>query len=400
MRIIVISKNSDLNSNLNFCLDGWGYEVFQHEPEKIDVNTILKLAPDAIIVDVSSQPIELLEMCDFLKGDFGTKYIPVIALIKKDHLREKLLNLKQGIDDYIMHPVDPLDLRIRVEMAVKRTQHSFYANSLTGLPGGIVIQEMLNEKNSLDAPFVIGHVDIDNFKSFNDKYGYSRGDSAILQTAHMLTMSTRTCGNKNDFVGHIGGDDFIIMTTPDKYKSICQNFICMFDTIIPFQYDPIDRDLGYIMAKNRAKRMQKIPLMSVTIALVLRNSKKEFTGDLIEINERITEVKHYLKKIPGSKYMADRRVDNKNDHLTLQVFNNEEELMDFYKPLGQILLERNVITRQQLETALKAHWKRGIFLGQILKEYGYVCEDDLVKALESQEESLNVLDGEKAKEQV
>ncbi|MCK4851658.1 MAG: diguanylate cyclase [Candidatus Omnitrophica bacterium] len=386
-KILFVIDDKELKTVLEFCFKGWGYEVFFETGPAPDIAGIMKISPDVVVVDVHSATKSRLEICDVLKDDFVTAYIPIIILINKRQLRQHLLNLRQGVDDYLIKPPDPLDLRIRIEMAIKRSQHSFYASPLTGLPGGILIEEVLKEKIDSGACFAAGHVDIDNFKSFNDKYGYLKGDRGIMQTAYMLSTAVRNWGNKNDFLGHIGGDDFMFVTTPDKYKDICQNFICMFDTIIPFHYSPDARENGFIIARDRNNRSRKLSLMSVTIALVIKNNPAEFTS-ILELDERIAEVKQYLKKIPGSKYMADRRMMKKDESLTLQVFTNDESLKSCYRPLGQVLLEKRIISGEQLDKALKKHWKRGILLGEVLTELGFLTDEQLSEALDYQENGL------------
>ena len=386
-RLLIITDDKKLTTVLQFCFDGWGYEVFFLESYQPDIAKIIKISPNVIVVDVHEATKDRLEICDILKKDFSTAYIPVITLINKKHLRQQLLDLTQAVDDYLIKPPDPLELRVRIDMAIKRSQHSYYASPLTGLPGGIVIEDTLKEKLEGSEPFVAGQVDIDNFKSFNDKYGYIQGDRVIMQTAYMLTTTVRKWGNPTDFVGHIGGDDFVIITSPDKYNEICKNFICMFDTITPFHYSDLDRDKRYIMSKGRTKKVHKLPLMSVTLALVIKNSPEE-VKNIIELNERIAEVKQYLKKIPGSKYMADRRVLKKDDHLQVQVFTNDESLTRTYKPLGQILLNNESLTPEELDNALKLQWKGRDPLGQVLKSLGYISEEDLEEALLFQEKDL------------
>ncbi|MFH1412172.1 MAG: diguanylate cyclase [Candidatus Omnitrophota bacterium] len=387
LKMLIVTDDKKLSSVLEFCFDGWGYEVFFEADIYPEMNRIVKISPDVIVVDVNSGVDTRLEFCNSLKEDFSTAYIPVIILINKKHLRQQLLDLRHGVDDYLIKPPDPLELRIRIEMSIKRSKQSFYASPLTGLPGGIVIEDMLKKRIESGIPFVAGQVDIDNFKSFNDKYGYLKGDRVIMQTAYMLTTSVRNLGNKNDFVGHIGGDDFMIVTTPDKYNAVCQNFICMFDTITPFHYSREDRAKGHIVVKDRTDTVRKLPLMSVTVALVMKNCDQRI-NTLIELNDIMAEVKQYLKKIPGSKYLADRRMVKKDDHLQVQVFNNDESLLKNYKPLGQILIERNVVTAEQLDKALKIHWKKGVMLGEALKELGMLTDDKLTEALMQQEESL------------
>ncbi len=347
---------------------------------------VIQKDPSIIIVDMASRE-KATHLEKILKEDFSTAYIPVITFFEKAEISRGVLDLMHGLDDYMLRPVDPVELKIRADMAIKRSRHRFYANPLTGLPGGIVIEEELQKCLEKGDEFVACHIDIDNFKSFNDKYGYLKGDRVIMQTAYMLNMAIRTWGDRGDFLGQIGGDDFVVVTTPEKYDNVFRNFICMFDTIIPFHYSEEDRKVGYVEIKDRLKMLRKIPLMSVTVAMVIKNSPSEMKT-LIEINDRIAEVKQYLKKLPGSKYMADRRILKKDDSLSLQVFNNHDEVQESYKPLGQLLIEKNIITYEELDKALKEQWRRGVFLGEVLKELSLVTEDQLEKVLKIQAEKL------------
>lgn len=385
-KILIISSDKNLREVLNFCFDGWGYEVYLQDSLIHDIIIIKKISPDVIVVDVHSANKSNLQLCRLLKDDFITAFIPIITLINKSQLREQLLNIKQGVDDYLIKPPDPLDLRVRVDMAIKRSQYSFYVSPLTGLPGGRVIEESVKEKIKKDVPFSFGYLDIDNFKYFNDVYGYLKGDKVIMQTAYMLYTVIKNSGNKDDFIGHIGGDDFVFITTPDKYKELCQNFILMFDRIIPFHYSSKDREQGFIIAKDRTRKVQRISLMSVSLAVV---NKRNSTGvkSMIEINERVVEIKQYLKSISGSKFMVDRRDRESDDFLGPQTYNNQETPSNFYKPLGQILMEKNIISSEQLDEALGIHWKRGVIIGEIIKELGFLKEEELIEALDIQKKN-------------
>jgi len=384
-RLLIISSDKNLREVLNFCFDGWGYEVFLQDKDTLihDISPIKKISPDVIVVDVHSASKAHLQICRLLKDDFQTAFIPVITLINKRQLRAQLLNLKQGVDDYLIKPPDPLDLRIRIEIAMRRSQYSFYATPLTGLPGGRIIEEVITERLKKEASFSFGYVDIDNFKYFNDVYGYLKGDRVIMQTAYMLYTAIKRFGNAGDFIGHIGGDDLVFITSLEKYKGVCQYFILMFDRVIPFHYSLEDRKQGFIVARDRTHKIKKMPLMSVSVAIVNRKNAAEFKN-IIELNERMVEIKQYLKGIVGSKFMADRRNLRVEELHDPQIYKKDEDLASNYKPLGQILLEKNVISSEQLDEALKVHWKRGIVLGEVVKELGFVKEEDLQEALSAQ----------------
>jgi len=381
-RILIISSDANLKNVLNFCFDGWGYEVFLQNPSvNEDIEHIKKISPDVIVIDVQSARKEQLNICRVLKDNFATAFIPIITLINKRQLRAQLLNLKQGVDDYLIKPPDPLDLRIRIEMAMRRAQHSINASSLTGLPGGRILEEVLKEKIKKDEQFSFGYVDIDNFKCFNDVRGYQRGDRVILQTAHMLTNTLKDLGGANDFVSHIGGDDFAFITNTDNYEQICRNFIQTFDRLILFHYSEDHRRQGFILSKDRSHKLKKMPLMSVSIAVVNIDSDSVLKNT-VEINERIAEIKHYLKTISGSKFMADRR-EASAAHSTPEVNKKIKESKN-YKPLGQILLDKKIISYEQLDEALNVHWKKGVVLGEVLKELNLIDDAALQQELDKQ----------------
>ena len=387
IRILIISSEKNLRDVLSFCFDGWGYEVYLQESLACDINFIKRISPDVVVIDVQSAHKSQLAICRLLKEDFSTAFIPIITIINKRQLRHQLLDIRQGVDDYLIKPPDPLDLRIRVEMAIKRSRFSFYTSPLTGLPGGRIIEEILKDKMKGGSCFSFAYIDIDNFKYFNDVYGHLKGDRVIMQTAYTLHTTVKKFGSNNDFVGHIGGDDFVFITVPDKYKQICQNFIQIFDKVVPFHYSQEDRARGFIIAKDRTRKTKEIPLMSVSVAVVNSVNSVKFKN-VIEINERVAEIKCYLKNIRGSKFMAERR-DFKSGETKNPQFNEEKtELTDSYKPLGHILLEKRLITTEQLDEALKIHWERGIMLGEILKELGFLNEARLTETLKAQEALL------------
>ncbi|MCM8786596.1 MAG: diguanylate cyclase [Candidatus Omnitrophica bacterium] len=390
LKILIITSDIKLCQILHFCLDGWGYEVIVGEKTCCDdITLIKKIFPDVIIVDIQSAKEPDLKICTLLRSDFLTSSIPIITLINKRHLRSNLLNLKYGVDDYLIKPPDPLDLRIRIEMAARRLNLSFYANPLTGLPGANVLEEVILERLKKKSEFVVAYVDIDNFKYFNDAYGYLKGDNVIMHTAYILYTTIKRFGNSNDFIAHIGGDDFAFLTTFDKYEEICQNFIFIFDKVIPFHYSKTDRLNKFIVSKDRTGMVRKIPLMSVSLAIVPVKKDSDINS-VVKINEKIAEIKKYLKTLRGSKYMLERRsfVTQQNG----PYIHRETDIDCSYKPLGQIFLENNIISEEQLNEALRLHWRRGVVLGQILTQMHYVDETQLNKILELQKSLLKVND--------
>ena len=380
-KVLIVTNDKSLRDVLQFCLEGWNYHAIFIDTVDNSIAPIKKVFPDVVVIDLHTARAGHLDICRLLKDDFGTSAIPVITLINKRQLRSQLLNIKQGIDDYLIKPPDPLDLRIRIEMAMRRSQYTFYATPLTGLPGGRIIEEALTERLRTVRPFSFGYLDIDNFKYFNDTYGYLKGDRAIMQTAYLLYATIRRVGHPEDFIGHIGGDDFVFITSPELYEKICTEFIQAFNKIMPFQYTEEDRINGYIVAKDRTHRIKRIPLMSVSIAIVNRSASTDFSNT-IEINEKVAEIKGYLKTLSGSTFMSERRNNTVGVERAPHIFKRECPVRGSYLPLGQRLLQRGMITIPKLDEALMIHWKRGIPCGEVMRELGFVTEEQIITALD------------------
>lgn len=388
-KVLIVSSDKNLRDVTKFCLEGWGYNVIIVDSIGSTIAPVKKIYPDVVVIDVQTANRSRLELCRLLKDDFSTASIPVITLINKRQLRSQLLDIKQGVDDYLIKPPDPLDLRIRIEMAIRRSQYSFYATPLTGLPGGRIIEEALGERLRAKTHFSFGYLDIDNFKYFNDAYGYLKGDRAIMQTAYMLYAVMRRYGNREDFIGHIGGDDFVFITSPDRFDQICRNMIGEFNKLMPFHYEERDRNNGFLLAKDRTHNIKKIPLMSISIAVVNRTESSEYASP-IEINEAVAEIKRYLKTFPGSKFMSERRHDKLASIREPQSFAHNADSDAGYRPLGQILMERGLLTPEKLDEALTIHWKRGILSGEIMRELGFVTEKEIVEALNARKVTSGV----------
>ncbi|ABW68996.1 GGDEF domain-containing protein [Desulfosudis oleivorans] len=179
------------------------------------------------------------------------------------------------------------------------------ASPLTRLPGGVAIENVLETRLAQQQDIAFCLVDIDNFKAFNDRYGYARGNEVIKATGKILESAIADHGTEDAFVGHIGGDDFAVILHPDRYGQVCQAIIEAFDRKSPTFYDPEDRDRGYVIAKTRQGKQEQFPLMTVSIAVVTNLSQKEINS--VRIGEVAAELKEYAKTVPGSLFLVDRR---------------------------------------------------------------------------------------------
>ena len=179
---------------------------------------------------------------------------------------------------------------------------------LTRLPGGVAIENVTNRRISGGAPIAFCLIDIDNFKAYNDRYGYAKGNDIIQATAAMISEAVAEYGNADDFVGHIGGDDFVLISTPELYPRICQQLLDTFDKTIPGYYDAEDRDRGYITGENRQGQKIEFPLASLSIGVVT-NIKRKLQNH-IQYGEIAAEMKAVAKTVSGSVFMADQRNDD------------------------------------------------------------------------------------------
>lgn len=193
-----------------------------------------------------------------------------------------------------------------LEQAIKNLKEARDANPLTGLPGNIRIEEVLQSYIDDDEEFALIYVDLDNFKSFNDCYGFDRGDNAILLTNEILEEATQKFSSELNFIGHVGGDDFVLLTDTDQYESICEWVIDEFDRRIKELYDEEDRNNGGIEVEKRNGETRRFGFMSITLAVV--TTEKLSVDNYLKLTETAAEIKSYAKEnYQGSTYLVDRR---------------------------------------------------------------------------------------------
>ncbi|PIP68593.1 MAG: hypothetical protein COW92_00435 [Candidatus Omnitrophica bacterium CG22_combo_CG10-13_8_21_14_all_43_16] len=371
---------------IQYLIKSWDYDIVTIAKGSAVLDAVRREQPDIIIIDWGLPDMDGLKVSKVLKEDFLTAHIPIIVLIDKKQIRKKMLEIEQGVDDYIANPPDPIDLEVRMELALRRTSHQLYANALTKLPGNKQIEKAIHTRMDEKKLFSVAYYDIDNFKSFNDKYGYMKGDSVIRHVAYIIATTVKRYGNQNDFVGHIGGDDFVVVTTPDKDRLIASESILAFNRAMHFHYSKDDRDRTYIVSKDRRGNAMNMPLMSISIAIA--NNKHFPIKNMVELMETITEIKSYLKTLPGSNFLVNRRQVEKKVFIDEPVkeepgrISKEERFK--HRPLGQILLESQIITSEQLEQALNRHWTTGQKIGQSIINLGMASPGDIARALESQ----------------
>jgi PleD family two-component response regulator len=304
-RILIAEDEPHIRHVLKIQLEGAGYEVVTAEDGIKALEEVGRALPDLILLDIMMPKMDGYEVCRRLKTDFRTSKVPVIMLTAKSTENDKVSGIEIGANDYLTKPYSSKELLARVKNLLQWSSAEREANPLTGLPGNISIEKELKRRVDSHEPFVFAICDVDDFKAYNDRYGYARGDQGIKMTASVIADAVKELGNDDDFVGHIGGDDFVFITTPGKADLIGERVTADFDQRVNFLYDETDRRRGYIEVQNRRGEVERFKLMSITLALV--NSDTHNIEHFAQVSAIAAELKAYGKSIPGSIVVKERR---------------------------------------------------------------------------------------------
>ncbi len=262
--------------------------------------------PDLILVDVDSgRETPLRGLCKEIKEDNIYGHLPIIALFDRGFLKTGQV-IQWMIDDFVCKPLNHPELLMRIRLNLSCGEKNLDANALTRLPGNNSIIQQIQGRIDAKTPFALAYLDIDNFKAFNDRYGFSRGDEALRMTARLVGNVVNSKKDSNAFVGHIGGDDFVFLVSPENVVSVCEEVIKNFDQIVPIFYDEKDRVRGYIASVNRKGEPTQFPIMTVSIGVALSSNITKLTH-FGQITSVATEMKKFAKKYTGSCYKIDRR---------------------------------------------------------------------------------------------
>jgi GGDEF domain-containing protein len=260
--------------------------------------------PACLVLDGASGSEEIFSICASLKSDAFTSIVPVVILTPADGDEYAARGLSSGADEVITSAVSEREKQLRLELVLRRASRDVNVHPTTRLPGTVQIERDLADRLATGDRFAICYADLDHFKEFNDRYGYSNGDRVILLLSRILRDLVRGLA-PGGFVGHIGGDDFIFNTPLEVMERCCDEILYLFDELIPYQYTEEDRKAGYFLGKDRRGSIHGVPLMTLSIGVVT-NQFQEFTHTA-QLSELAAEMKTYAKTLPGSVYVVDRR---------------------------------------------------------------------------------------------
>lgn len=304
-KILVVDDEEHIRRILQFQLEKNGYRVMAAENGEIALQMVHREAPDLILLDLMMPKMDGFEVCKRLRSDFQTNQIPIIMLTAKSDLPDRIKGLKGGANDYLVKPYSNEELLLRVKNVIEWSQKQKNANPLTGFAGNKVIEKELQKRIEKGNPFAFLYIDIDNFKAYNDYYGYQKGDESILFLADIIKEAVNSLGSSQDFVGHIGGDDFVIITSVDRAEYISKHIIDEFDKGSLVLLNEEDVRKGYLEIRNRLGEVKRVSLMSLTIALVINEEQR--LRHFAQVSDIASELKKFGKGMTGSVVVRERR---------------------------------------------------------------------------------------------
>jgi diguanylate cyclase (GGDEF)-like protein len=234
---------------------------------KSALRVALESPPDAIILDVDLPDTDGYTLCRAMRRTSTLRTVPIVMLTALSDKRNEIAGLRAGADDYLTKPIDTERLQARLENALSRNIRELDANPLTHLPGNTSILQEMERRLRKQESFAVIYSDLNNFKAFNDRYGFLRGDQAIKLAAQCIVLSVEGRAAQsvvmtgNWFIGHVGGDDFVVILPAEKAEDVSREIIKRFDAAIPALYDPEDRDRGYIEGKSRQGEPAHFPFV-------------------------------------------------------------------------------------------------------------------------------------------
>jgi diguanylate cyclase (GGDEF)-like protein len=303
--ILVVDDEVDIANLVAMNLADEGYETHMAHRGDDAMDLALRLRPDLIVLDLMLPGVDGVEVCRQLRKDPRTTATSIIMLTAKTLPTDRIAGLEAGADDYVDKPFDVDELIARVQGRLRRARQLRQTSPLTGLPGNFEIEHRLEVLIADREPFALIHADLDNFKAYNDHYGFLRGDRAIVLTARVIGWAVADHGTPRCFVGHIGGDDFAVVCTPDVARPLADAIVASFDEQVPNLYDPDDRERGYIQVADRTGLVNRYPFL--TLSLGIASTEVRPIESPAEAASVAVEMKRFAKSAGGSIWAMDRR---------------------------------------------------------------------------------------------
>ncbi len=286
-RLLIVEDDFDISNMLRIYFAGQGYDVDVALRGAEALEKTRQVMPHLIILDIMLPDIDGYEVCRNLRLSTRTSHIPVIFLTQRDERSDRLRGLEQGADNYITKPFDIEELKLYVQNAIARSERESLTDPQTGLPAGRLIEDELRKMIRQRKGWSFMDVRINNFEPFKDVYGFIAANDVLRFTAMMIGEVMDELGTSNDFIGHAGGDNFIVISTEDSSAAIRQRLKNRFKEEVLAHYNFMDRQQGYILAPDETGKIQQTPLMTMALGTV--SPSTHVFSDIREITELAAE---------------------------------------------------------------------------------------------------------------
>jgi PleD family two-component response regulator len=287
-RLLIVEDDSDISNMLRIYFTGLQYDVDIAPRGGDALEKTRKNLPHLIVLDIMLPDIDGFEVCRILRTNTRTSHVPIIFLTQRDERSDKLQGLELGADDYITKPFDIEELKLRVQRAITRAEQQSLTDPRSGLPSGRLIEEQLRRIIRKQG-WALMDARIDYFDAFKDVYGFVAADDVLRFTAMLMGEVVDELGASSDFIGHAGGDNFIIICMEDKAANIRQGLKSRFAAEVLSHYNFMDREQGYVVTYTESGQPVKTPLMTLSIGVV-SPSQQQF-ADIREITELAAEAR-------------------------------------------------------------------------------------------------------------
>ncbi|NJN17693.1 MAG: response regulator [Oscillochloris sp.] len=263
--ILIADDDPAIQRLLTILLGDEGYTVIVADNGVDLIQLAQSHLPDLILIDVMMPLLDGYEAVRQLRADTRTAHTPMLILTAHADAHAVVNGFESGADDFVSKPFQSDELLARIRRLLRRATQRPVRSPLTGLAGNILLTEEIGYRLRRAEPFVVLYVDLNHFKVFNDTYGFARGDRMIRMLANVITGAVATAAGERDFIGHIGGDDFAVITDEERLQQICRTIIRDFDLRAPDLYDPEDRTRGYVEGHDREGNARRFGILSVAI---------------------------------------------------------------------------------------------------------------------------------------
>lgn len=262
------------------------------------MNLVRSELPDALVLDVMMPKMDGIQVCQRIKGDVLLSRVPILMLTSLAGVENRVEGLEAGADDYLSKPFDLRELAARVKALIRQNRRERDRNPTTNLPGSQAIEDKVHELLGAKEDFTLLYIDIENFRTYADVYGYRKADEVVAHTGRLILQRCRAIADPPPFVGHLGGDDFMVICRGSEVERLREEVDEAFRASIPQLYTEEDIERGYITLNDESGEIRRASIMSTSVAVLeVEADKYDSTEQLAEV---VTRVKHETRKRTGS----------------------------------------------------------------------------------------------------